>query len=70
MKWQVRFRQKQPVCCPPSDYWIVRTEVVTADSSEQAAQQVLRAWRYNHTIEIKTVEEINDDQEKGQCSDL
>ena len=65
MKYQVRFRQQQQNCCPPKKYWLVRTEVVEADSPEQAQQQVEHAWRYNHAIEIKTVEEINDEQHKG-----
>ena len=66
MKWRVRFRQKQKVCCPPKDYWLVRSEIVEADGEQQAREKLQHSWRYNHEIEIKTVEEIKDDTEKGQ----
>ena len=61
MKWLVRFHQQQHNCCPPGKYWIARTAVVDSDSAEQAQQEVLTAWRYNHKIEIKDVVELKDD---------
>ena len=63
MKWLVRFNQQQPHCCPPGKYWIARTTVVDSDSAEQAADEVLTAWRYNQKIEIKSVEEYNNDKQ-------
>lgn len=63
MKWLVRFHQQQSHCCPPGKYWIARTAVVDSDSAEQAAEEVLTAWRYNHKIEIKSVEEHKDDRQ-------
>jgi len=66
MLYQVRFRQRQRNCCPPGEYWVVRTETVEADTADSAEQQVKRGWRFNHEIEIKSVKEIKDDQEKGQ----
>jgi len=61
MKWLVRFNQEQRNCCPPSAYQIARNVVVEADTAEQAQQQVLTEWRYNHKIKIKNVEEYKDD---------
>lgn len=61
MKWLVKFHQEQKHCCPPGRYWIARKEIVETESADQARQQVLDAWRYNHKIEIKTVEEYKDD---------
>lgn len=66
MKWQVTFRQAQKNCCPPKEYWIVRTEIVETNSAEQAEQQIIHAWRYNHKIEIKSVKEIKDGNEETQ----
>jgi hypothetical protein len=37
--------------------------VVDSDSAEQAQQEVLTAWRYNHKIEIKDVVELKEDDE-------
>ena len=64
MQWQVTFRQQQKNCCPPGKYWIVRNEVVEAESAESAEQQVVNSWRYNHSIEIKNVLRIDDEQGK------
>jgi hypothetical protein len=61
MKWLVQFNQQQHNCCPPGKYWITRTAVVDSDSAEQARQEVLTAWRYNHKIEIKDVVELKED---------
>ena len=61
MKWLVRFNQEQHNCCPPGAYQIARNVVVEADTAEQAQQQVLTEWRYNHRIKIKSVEEYKDD---------
>lgn len=66
MRYLVRFRQLQKTCCPPAEYWLARTEIVEADSKQQAEQMVLQGWRFNRTIEIKTIEEINDEQEQGE----
>ncbi len=66
MLYQVRFRQRQLNCCPPKEYWVVRSETVEAESAEAAGLAVQHAWRYNHAIEIKTIKEINDEQEKGK----
>jgi hypothetical protein len=63
MKWLVRFNQQQQHCCPPGKYWIARTTVIDSDSAEQAAEEVLTAWRYNQPIEIKSVEEYNNDKQ-------
>ena len=62
MKWRIVFRQEQRNCCPPGQYWIVRQEVVEADSAELAQAELIRSWRYNHGITIKTVERIEDEQ--------
>jgi hypothetical protein len=62
MKWQVTFSYEKRHCCPPSSYQIVKTDVVEADTAEQAEQSVVRKWQYHHKIEIKRVEEYNNDK--------
>ena len=62
MKWQVTFSHEKRHCCPPSSYQIVKTVVVEADTAEQAEQSVVRKWQYHHKIEIKRVEEYNNDK--------
>jgi hypothetical protein len=62
MKWQVTFSYEKRHCCPPSSYQIVKTDVVEADTAEQAEQSVVRKWQYHHKIEIKRVEEYNNDE--------
>lgn len=66
MKWRVRFRQEQQNCCPPGKYWLVRTSEVEADSEEEAKKQVMHGWRYNHKIEIKSVERVSNDKQTKQ----
>jgi len=61
MKWQVTFSHEKRHCCPPSSYQIVKTEVVDADTAEQAEQLVVRKWQYHHKIEIKRVVEFKED---------
>ena len=63
MKWLVRFNQEQRNCCPPGAYQRARQVVVEADTAEQAQQQVLTEWRYNHKIKIKDVVELKEDNE-------
>ncbi len=63
MKWRVTFAQEQRNCCPPGKYWIVRTQTVEADSQDQAVQEIENAWRYNHKIMIKRVEEYKDEKQ-------
>jgi hypothetical protein len=63
MKWQVTFSYEKRHCCPPSSYQIVKTEVVEADTAEQAEQLVVRKWQYHHKIEIKSVERYKDSNE-------
>ena len=62
MKWQVTFSYEKRHCCPPSSYQIVKTEVVEADTAEQAEQSIVRKWQYHHKIEIKRVGEYNNDK--------
>ena len=62
MKWQVTFSYEKRHCCPPSSYQIVKTVVVEADTAEQAEKLVVRKWQYHHKIEIKRVEEYNNDE--------
>ena len=61
MKWQVTFSHEKRHCCPPSSYQIVKTEVVNADTAEQAEQLVVRKWQYHYKIEIKSVVELKED---------
>jgi predicted nucleic acid-binding Zn ribbon protein len=63
MKWLVRFHQQQYHCCPPGKYWVAKSTVIDSDSAESAVKEVLDAWRYNHKIEIKSVEEYNNDKQ-------
>jgi hypothetical protein len=62
MKWLVVFRQEQRNCCPPGKYWIERQESIEASSADQAREDLMKAWRYNHAITIKTVERIDNEQ--------
>lgn len=59
MHWLITFRQAQKNCCPPGKYWIVRQAEIQADNEEQAVETLKHQWRYNHQIEIKKIERIN-----------
>jgi hypothetical protein len=39
----------------------VRKEVVEAPSAEEAGAEVQKRWRYNHSIEIKTITRIDNE---------
>jgi hypothetical protein len=42
----------------------VRREVVEADSAEAAGAEVKKRWRYNHSIDIKDITRIDNEQGK------
>lgn len=66
MRWLIKFRQQQKHCCPPSDYWIVRTREVEAEDLEQAIAQLKKHWRVQWEFEIKEIKEITDEQNQGE----